>query len=260
MELIYMQKTKTEPFPSPLFQTIGHRGAGHLAPENTLKSFIMAKKLGLSWVEFDTQPCATGEWIIMHDDTLDRCSNGLGLIANTPYEVLKQLQVGKEFSPQSFVEPIPLLSETLDTLARHELHPNIEIKSSQPLTAQALNQFLEILDKHWPNAKAKPLISSFDPDILFEIQQRTQDYPLGFNIEELQETTLDIFQRGNFFSLHCDHTALSNESLKNLLKEPFPLLLYTVNDPNLAQHYFQQGVWAVFSDSPNSIAQSFIKA
>ncbi len=283
-----MPKIKPLPFHAPTYKTIGHRGAGILAPENTLNSFRLAKKLGLSWVEFDTQPCATGEWIIMHDDNLERTSNGEGLIARTTWENLQKLKAGKEFAPDSFSEPIPLLSEALEILAFLGLQPNIEIKlpslqtpslpvtsaqaenlkpdnlglgtsSSTPLSALpegSLENFLRVIEQFWPKSSSPPLISSFDANILLELRNRVPNIPLGYNIDNLQNNTLEIFQRGHFFSLHCDHALLSEEVLQELVREPFPLLLYTVNDPNLAKQYFQKGVWAIFSDTPNLIAQS----
>lgn len=268
-----MQKPMSVSFElkSPAYQTIGHRGAGFLAAENSLQSFILAKKLGLTWVEFDTQPCATGEWVLMHDDSLERCTNGSGLLVNTPWEILQTLQIGKEFPthphPQiGTAETIPLLSTALDTLSQLGIHPNIEIKSLHPITDKALDHFLNIIETHWPKSKPLPMISSFNPEVLFAIKDRTAKFPLkfplGYNIESLQPDTLDIFRKGNFFSLHCDHTQLSSEALLELLQEeaPFHLLLYTVNDPILAQDYFHKGVWAIFSDTPNFIAQSFNKA
>lgn len=255
-----MQKSEPFRFSPPNYKTIGHRGAGLLAPENTLNAFILAKKLGLNWVEFDTQACATGEWVLMHDDSLERCSNGQGLVSSTPFEILAQLRTGKEFSPHSFSDRIPLLSESLEILAQLDLHPNIEIKSSKPFTEKSLQDFLDIIEIHWPDSKIPPLISSFDAEILFEIKKRAPKYPLGYNIEMLEADTLDIFRKGGFSSLHCDYIQLPKEVLEALLLEPFPLLLYTVNDPILAQNYFQKGVFAIFSDSPNSIAQSFTKA
>lgn len=257
-----MQKNIKLPFHVPTFKTIGHRGAGKLAAENTLQSFKLAKKLGLTWVEFDTQPCETGEWILLHDESLDRTTNGQGLIANTPFGKLQLFRTGKEFFKNSDnnsenlvnsleAEPIPLLSQALETLAALNLQPNIEIKSSLPLSDKFLENFLKIVEQHWPSSKPPPLISSFQADILFEIKDRASQFPLGYNIEEVQANTFDLFTKGKFFSLHCDYEKLTPEILQNLLDEPFPLLLYTVNEPKLAQEYFQKGVWAIFSDFPN---------
>lgn len=245
---------KSLPFPTPKNKTIGHRGAGKLAPENSLSAFKLAKQLGLSWVEFDTQPCETGEWILMHDDTLDRTSNGSGSIASTSMKSLQKLTIGKDFAAENitnFLEPIPSLSEALETLAALDIHPNIEIKSPFALTGKSLENFLDIVDKHWPKSKALPLISSFDAEILLEIKDRMPILPLGYNIEQLQNDTINRVKESQFFSLHCDYEMLSAENLEELLLEPFPLLLYTVNDPKLAQAYFQKGVWAIFSDNPN---------
>lgn len=258
--MLKVKKPLKLPFRIPALKTIGHRGGGILAPENSLRGFSLAKLCGLTWVEFDTQPCATGEWVLMHDDSLERCSNGQGFIRDSSWDLLKELKIGKEFDPISFSEPIPLLSETLETLATLGLHPNIEIKTllnmSNTAKSNHLENFLKILKLHWPPEASPPLISSFDADILFEIKERAPELPLGFNIDGLEANTLEKMNNGDFFSLHADYEQLSNEALEMLVQEPFPLLLYTVNDPMLAKHYFDKGVWAIFSDKPNLMASS----
>lgn len=257
-------KTKMLPFPRPAFNTIGHRGAGHLAPENSLASFKRAREIGLTWVEFDTQPCASGEWVVFHDESLERCTKGRGLVADCPWETLKTLTILEPNHPEWPQEPIPLLEQALKTILSLNLHPNIEIKGPLKTPKKSLAQFLSILEKVWPKAapqskQSPPLISSFDPSILFELKKMAPHLPLGYNIEEWKDEDLNILQRGNFFSLHCDYQHLSNEQRKYLLSLPYPILLYTVNNPAEAVKYFKEGIWAVFSDAPNLIAQTSIK-
>lgn len=237
--------------PFPTYQVIGHRGAGKLAPENTLASFKLAKALGLNWVELDTQVCGSGEWVVIHDDTLDRSSNGTGLVQKTSLKSLKTLDAGSWFNPRFCQESIPLLSEALDLFADLNLQPNIEIKGHFSETQPYLGHFLKILEAHWPPRLATPLISSYSLEILTILQQAKPTLPLGYLMEEITKETLEIMAEYQFFSLHCNYNGFKGLAPSKLQTLPFPLLLYTVDEPKLAEKYFQQGVCAIFSDFPN---------
>jgi len=238
--------------PPPNLKIIGHRGAGKLAPENTLSSFRKAKELRLNWVEFDIQPAAGFEWVVIHDSTLERTTNGVGQVLATSVEKLKSLDAGRWFHPKYTGERIPRLSETLELLAELDLHPNIEIKIPENLPIAKLTPWLEsltlCLNKHWPAQKPLPLISSFNKDVLMAFKSSAPIYPLGYNIEALQPETVDIVLKNNFFSLHCDYSTLAWNDLERLLENPFLILLYTINDSHLAKKYFDRGVAAIFSD------------
>jgi glycerophosphoryl diester phosphodiesterase len=239
-------------------QLIGHRGAAGLAPENTLSSFVAAAKLGLTWVEFDIQQCSTGEWLVFHDETLNRTTNGNGLVEETPYETIKKLDAGLWFSPHYKNEPIPLLSEALSCLIDLHIHPNIEIKSIKPVNNNTNNNkrskvhhFLQQLQVIWPNTLPPPLISSFDWEILMIIRSLNANLPLGFIIEDYpsqQNNIIDRVQQNGLNSLHCDRQKLLASDLHYANTRELPLLVYTVNEPEQIKNFLQAGVTALFSD------------
>lgn len=90
-----------------MIQTIGHRGAAALEPENTLRSFRRAIEIGVDYVEFDVHRCKSGELVVIHDETVDRTTNGKGAVAELTLQELKKLDAGKG-------ERIPTLQETID--------------------------------------------------------------------------------------------------------------------------------------------------
>jgi glycerophosphoryl diester phosphodiesterase len=99
---------------------LGHRGASGEAPENTLRAFALAAEQGADGVELDVQPTADGALVIMHDDTVDRTTNGRGRVADLTYAALAALDAGAG-------ERAPTLEEAL-SLARGRLFVDIEIK------------------------------------------------------------------------------------------------------------------------------------
>src|SRR5438552_7543288 len=92
---------------SYLSSIIAHRGASALAPENTLAAFHKAKEIGAKWVEFDCMLASCGEVVVIHDETLDRTTNGLGRVIDYPYSYLKTLNAGSWFNPIFADEKIP---------------------------------------------------------------------------------------------------------------------------------------------------------
>lgn len=236
-------------------QVIAHRGAPTLAPENTLKSFTMAATQNAHWVEFDTQPCASGEWVVIHDDSLERTTNGQGLVAKTPWQTLKTLDAGAWFDPDFRGERIPLLSEVLTLVQHLGLHPNIEIKHNNPLKIkQNLKTFTTLLEEYWPTSLLPPLVSSFDVEILAWLKKELPELPRGLLVDHIQTDIFQQIKKIRPFSLHCNVQHLSEEQLTELLNKDFALLLYTINDSQLAKFYLEMGVDAIFSDFPNLIS------
>lgn len=97
-------------------RVIGHRGASKIAPENMMASFDAARRLGAHGVEFDVQQCVDGELVVVHDFTLDRTTNGSGLVVATAVDGLSTLDAGSWFSPDFAGERVPRLSEVLDLI------------------------------------------------------------------------------------------------------------------------------------------------
>lgn len=102
-------------------ETIGHRGAAALEPENTLRGFRKAIELDLDYVEFDIHRCKSGELIVIHDETVDRTTNGKGFVAEMTLQQLKKLDAGKG-------EKIPTLQEAIDS-CKGKVKVQIEIKA-----------------------------------------------------------------------------------------------------------------------------------
>src|SRR5215470_3293441 len=97
----------------PYPRALGHRGGGVLAPENTLIGLRFARHRGYAGVEFDAKLTRDGVPILMHDDTLDRTSNGAGPVAASDWKDLRQLDAGSWLDRRFAGEPIPTLEAAL---------------------------------------------------------------------------------------------------------------------------------------------------
>ncbi len=104
-----------------MIQTIGHRGAAALEPENTLRGFRKAIEIGVDYVEFDIHRCKSWELVVIHDETVDRTTNGKGFVRDLTLQELKKLDAGKG-------ERIPTLQETIDA-CKGKAKLQIELKA-----------------------------------------------------------------------------------------------------------------------------------
>ncbi|MDO6524855.1 glycerophosphodiester phosphodiesterase family protein [Motilimonas sp. 1_MG-2023] len=232
---------------------IGHRGVKELAPENTFAGFERAAELGLTWIEIDTTLCGSGECVIMHDDTLDRCSNGHGALTDFNFKQLQQLDVGNWFAASFQGEQLPSLSQALIYIDRLGLNLNLEIKTYQQSPkhmAQAVCHALSQVE-----FSHSLVISSFCHDTLAELKALRPDVAIGVLFEDVPSSWLGIMQRLNAVSLHCDSDLINEVQAKAITAAGYPLLCYTVNNKKQAQRLWQMGATSIFTDNPLIFSQ-----
>jgi glycerophosphoryl diester phosphodiesterase len=229
---------------------IGHRGAKGHAPENTLASFCKAKELGTTWIEFDVKETEDGVLIIMHDDDLDRTTNGKGSVAKTKWSVAKELDAGSWFHSSFLNEKIPTLKETFLLLKTLNIGANIEIKpcpGREERTAIAVAN--EIVNK-WPKELPTPLVSSFSMESLIAAKKVQPNLIIGALFETLPHDWKKIIEVVQAKTIHIDHEIVHRELIKEINKEGYQVLTYTVNDRKRAYDLFNMGVSAIFTDFP----------
>lgn len=108
---------------------IAHRGSSIHAPENTIEAFRLAIEQEADGIELDIQMSADGQLVVIHDEKLNRTTNGKGLVVQHTYQQLKELNAAAHFKKGSLNEPIPLLSEVLELIKPTNLELNIELKN-----------------------------------------------------------------------------------------------------------------------------------
>ena len=110
---------------------IGHRGAAGLAPENTLAALHKAHAVGCRWVEIDLRLTADGALVLLHDERIDRTTNGRGRVARLPWAALQRYDAGGWFDPAFAGEPVPSLAEAIAVLGECGLGANVELKCAR---------------------------------------------------------------------------------------------------------------------------------
>ena len=142
---------------------IAHRGAGALAPENTLAAMRLAARLGCRAVEFDVMLTADGVPLLIHDETLERTTDGSGRVAAQRFAVLRALDAGVSHGAAFRGEPMPTLEEALDLCAELDLWANVEIKPAAGYEAQTGSVVGRQLTQQ---QRYRGVVSSFSPQAL----------------------------------------------------------------------------------------------
>ena len=216
---------------------IGHRGAAGHAPENTLRSVAVALDLGVHGVEVDVH-LVEGRLVVVHDDRLERTTNGAGRVADARFDALRALDAGGG-------ERVPTLDEVAAlVLGRAGLV--VELKGEG--TAAAVARFLDALP---PARRADVVVSSFDHPQLAELRRLAPDVRVGALVAGVP---LGLAAFATALGAHAVHMSLE------CLREPFvrdarerglEAWVYTVNHPDDVALCARLGVDAVFSDYPD---------
>jgi len=138
----------------------GHRGTYHHAPENTIYSFKKAIEFGADGVEFDVQLTKDGEVVVIHDERIDRVSNGTGLVKDYTLSELKTINFNKRGISEPYFMEIPTLDEVLQLLTTSSFTINIELKTGIVYYEGIEQKTVDIVNKY--GLAGRVLYSSFN--------------------------------------------------------------------------------------------------
>ncbi len=236
---------------------IAHRGSPREAPENTLASFRKAKAAGATWVEFDVALTKDSRPVIFHDDSLERTSDGQGLLCEMDFEGVKHLDAGSWFARNFAGEHIPTLEETLELLAELELGFNMELKTDPGREAELAKVALPIAIDMWPKHLATPLISSFSRIAIAATRELATAWPLDVIYDRIPAEWSEDAQKLGLAAIGANHKHLTREQVMDIRGSGLKLSAYTVNETERAATLFQWGVDAIFTDVPGEMVRQF---
>ncbi len=234
-------------------RVIGHRGAAGHAPENTLASLRRAAELGARWVEFDVALTRDGEPVLLHDETVDRTTDGKGRLAALSLGELQQLDAGSWHSKDSAGERVPTLMETLTLLQSLGLGANIEIKPTAGREAETGAVVAKRIAAAWPVSLPPPLLSSFKIGSLAAARDAAPAIARGYLLSRLGRGWQKEAAALGCVSVHCNHRHLDRQAAAEVRQAGYRLLAYTVNDATRGRQLFDWGVDAVFTDYPDRL-------
>jgi glycerophosphoryl diester phosphodiesterase len=216
---------------------IAHRGASGYEPENTLRSFKRAIELKADMIELDTYLTKDNQVVIIHDETVNRTTNGKGKVKNLTLKELKQLDAGKG-------EKIPTLEEVFD-LVNKKVQINIELKGKG--TAKPVSNLIEkYVKKGWTNKHF--LVSSFDFNELKVFYSVNKKVRLGVLFERSPDLYLKRTKQVNAYSINPGLKHATKKFVDKAHQKDLKVYVWTVNSKKKIQRLKLLAVDGVFTN------------
>ena len=233
----------------PYPRWIAHRGAGRLAPENTLASFRLGAEHGFRMFECDAKLSADGVPFLLHDATLERTSNGHGVAGEWPWSALSRLDAGGWHSRRYAGEPLASLEGLIRFCLANRHCLNIEIKPT-PGQAQRTGEVVaRQAAQLWAGAQLPPpLLTSFSPEALQAARGAEPLLPRGLLLDTLREDWLALALASECAAVVCNHALWDASTVAQAQAAGLRTLSYTVNDEWAAERLIALGTDGIITD------------
>jgi glycerophosphoryl diester phosphodiesterase len=241
----------------------GHRGYSSLAPENTLAAFRLLLKHDIPGVELDVQLCASGEAVVIHDETLERTTGHSGRVTELTAAQIRRLDAGSWFSPRFAAEKIPFLDEVFALLG-DRVYYDLEMKTRQMKTGALEAAVLERIRAH--GLRRNCLISSFNPASIRAVKQMEPAIPTAHIYSRSRKLPVFLRHGEAAFIIPACYIKPNHRLIR-----PWTLLFFrrlagcetiawSVDDPASAARLSALGVRGIVSRDPGSIREALSAA
>ena len=237
----------TAAWPYPLW--IAHRGAGRLAPENTLAAMREGARHGYRAFECDVKLSADGVPFLLHDATLERTTDGRGDAGALDWAALSRLDAGGWHSRAYAGEPPPTLAAIAAFARANGYAMNLELKPSPGRERETGEVVAAQAARLWAAGGTPPLLSSFRPEALAGAQQRAPALPRALLLEQPYAGWLALAGELGCVAVVAHHDLIDAGFVAALHAAGLRVLSYTVNDEALAQRLLGLGVEGLITDA-----------
>jgi len=238
----------------PYPRLCAHRGAGKLAPENTLAALRLGYAHGYRMAEFDVKLAADGVPFLLHDDTLDRTTNGHGRADAHTWRELAQLDAGSWHSPAYAGETLPTLAAVARWSLAHDVAVNIEIKPTRGRERETGAAVALDAAALWAGSRLPPLLSSFSDAAIAAARDVAPALPRAWLADRLPDDWQARAARAGCVAVDLEHTLVNHTQVEAIHAAGLHLLCWTVNDPVLIERLFDLGADTVITDALDVLA------
>jgi len=243
--------TKKHPVRVVNSRLIAHRGAPLLAPENTLPSFQAAVEHGATWIEVDVKLTKDRHPVIIHDDAVDRTTNGTGYVANLTLDQIRSLDAGVCYGHLYKGVKVPTLAETVGFVLDKGIGLQLEIKPTSGQEIETAEIAITQLKSLWPADEKKLFISSFSELSLKVAERIMPDVPRGLAVCVPPSDPVALLAKTGCQILHFLADFATDDDLKRLADSGIEFAIATINDPAVARKYLHSGAQTILSDIPD---------
>ena len=240
-------------------KNIAHRGFSGKYPENTKIAFTKAIELEADMIELDVTLSRDRVPVVIHDDTVDRTSDGKGKVRNLTLDKLRLLDFGSWQSSKFSDQRISTLEEVLQQIKKSKIGLNIEIKSSAFEKKYSdfciESQTLQLIQKY--KLFNRIVISSFEPGVLMRLRELSAKvklaYLIGTKYKELKLDPISFVHQLKAVSLNMHNSLLETEIFEKATLEHIPVYVYTINTISEMREVNLLGVAGVFTNYPDKL-------
>ena len=226
-----------------------HRGAGKLAPENTLAAFRLGAQQGFRLFECDVRLSADGVPFLLHDDRLDRTTDGSGIAGALAWQALCRLDAGRWHSPAYAGESMPTLRQLAAWVCANGFLLDLEIKPTKGLEVDTGRAVAQACLSLWQGAQIPPLLTSFRPDSLEAARTAAPQLPRGLLIDEPRKGWFESAQALGCVAIVLKHTLVDSALVKRAHAARMRVGVYTPNDVPDVDRARAAGVDMVVTDA-----------
>ena len=248
--------SQTTPADWPYPRWVAHRGAGKLAPENTLAAFRLGAAHGWRMFECDVKLSADGVPFLLHDATLERTTNGNGTAGALTWPTLETLDAGSWHSPTYHGEPLPTLEAVASFCLDHGYALNIEIKPTPGQEDETGRVVAQHAERLWRLRGAGteagipwPLMTSFSPEALAAAREAAPVLPRGLLLQEWWPGWDQAAKERECVAIVAHHPIWTADAVQQVHANGWRALSYTVNDEETAQRLWAMGLDGLITDA-----------
>lgn len=208
---------------------VAHRGWSGLAPENTLAAIQKAvEHPQIEMIEFDVQLSRDGIPVVIHDYTVERTTNGAGLVSRHTLQELKSLDAGSWFHPDFARESVPTLEEVLQLVeGRKQL--NIELKQAGALSEGLEKSVVELIRKH--SLESSVILTSFNHELIRQATKLAPEIPRGLIIYGMPVLVEEQLEATGATILSMCYPYLTRSFVQTFLEKGIQFVAWTIDDP-----------------------------
>jgi len=237
------------PWPYPLW--IAHRGAGKLAPENTLAAFRLGAQCGYTAFECDVKLSADGVPFLLHDATLERTASAAGVAGELLWSELSRLDAGSWHSPAFAGEPLASFDAIAAYCMSNDFRLDLEIKPTPGTEHHTGREIARTVQRLWRGTP--PLLSSFRPDALAGAADTAPELPRALLLDTLWPGWIDAAASLQCVAVITQHTLMDAALVEQLHAAGWRAMVYTVNDAARADALIALGVDGIVTDAVDQL-------
>ncbi|MFC4004826.1 glycerophosphodiester phosphodiesterase [Prauserella oleivorans] len=224
--------------------TVAHRGYSAVAPENTLAAVEAGVRAGAEYVEIDARTTADGVPVLMHDSTVDRTTNGSGVVAELDAAYVTGLDAGSWFSPAFAAQRVPTLAQALDVLAESGSGVLLEVKGPQPRAGS--RAIVSAVLEH--DLADRVLVQSFDERVLRDARELAPELPIGVLRSTMDADPVAAARAFGAVAYNPSAATLRPGAVGELTAAGVSVMPYTVDEPEHWQALADLGVDAIITN------------